>query len=334
MAASIAFILCTEGGQLEQESLLMVESFRRYTGSFKDAPLFSFQVRDRNDVSIETVNKLESFGVKHQKVVLNSRYPDYPLANKPLLCAYAEQTIDADILVFLDSDLVFFSEPNEFLLPPEYDIGIRPEHHKMIGSEGSSDPNEEYWLHLYAIAGVKAPDRFVTTTVDRKTIRAFWNSGVVAVRRSAGIFTAWQQVIEKLLEEGTSINQKNFYYEQSALSATICAQVEVDRVWQFSPGYNYPIHSHNKMIASEQLSSFEQIVCIHDHLFRSRKEKYRERTWVKTLKCMKDFNKNTEKYQWLYAYLKNNTANPLLAQQILETLLFFPGVRQLVPYNR
>jgi hypothetical protein len=332
MSISIAFILCTEGGQLEQESLLMVESFRRYTGSFKDAPLFSFQVRDRNDVSIETVNKLESFGVKHQKVVLNNRYPDYPLANKPLLCAYVEQTINADILVFLDSDLVFFSEPKEFLLPPEYDIGIRPEHHKMIGSEGMSDPNEEYWMRLYTIAGVKDPDRFVTTTVDRKTIRAFWNSGVVAVRRSAGIFTAWQQVIEKLLEEGTSINSKNFYYEQSALSATICAQV--NNIWQFSPGYNYPIHSHNKMIESEQISSFEQIVCIHDHLFRSRKEKYRERTWVKTLKCMNDFDRASEKYYWLYEYLNHHTPTPFLTQQILETILFLPCIRQFIPYNR
>lgn len=329
MSVPIAFILCTEGGALEQESLLMVESFRKYTGQFKDAPLYSFQVREKNDVSAATIAKLTAFGVDHQKVVLNTKYPDYPLANKPLLCAYAEQNIDADILVFLDSDLVFFSEPKEFLLPAEYDIGIRPEHHQMIGSVGSSDPNEAYWLRLYGIAGVKNIDRFVTTTVDQQKIRAFWNSGVVAVRRNRGIFTAWKQTIEQLLEVGTSITKENWYYEQSALSATICATTE--KVFNFSPGYNYPVHSHNAMPATERLSSMEDIVCIHDHLFRPRKEAYRERTWVKTLKRMKEFDRSTPKYKWLYEYLQTHNPKPNIAQKTLETVLFLPGIKSLLP---
>lgn len=333
MSESIAFIMCTEGGgQLEKESLLMVESFRRFTGSFSHAPIYSFQVRQKHDVSSETVAKLEAFGVKHQKVVLNTKYPDYPLANKPLLCAYAEEAIDADILVFLDSDLVFFSEPKEFQLPPESDVGIRPEHHKMIGSEGACDPNEAYWMHLYQIAGVNDPDRFVTTTVDHKKIRAFWNSGVVAVRRKLGIFTAWRNTIEQLLEEGTTITEKNWYYEQSALSATICATT--NNVLHFSPGYNYPVHSHNSMPASERLGSFEAMVCIHDHLFRPRKEQYRERTWVKTLKWMKEFDRSTPKYKWLYDYLQSHNPQANLIQQSLETVLFLPGIRQLLPYKK
>ncbi len=333
MSESIAFVMCTEGGgQLELESPLMVESFRKFTGSFKDAPIYSFQVRDKWDVSPETVTKLEALGVKHQKIVLNTKYPDYPLANKPLLCAYAEQTIDADILVFLDSDLVFFSEPTELRLPPGYDVGIRPEHHKMIGSEGPSDPNEPYWIHLLKIAGAKNSDRFVTTTVDQRKVRAFWNSGLVAVRRKAGIFTVWKQTIEQLLEEGVSITKENWYYEQSALSATICAVT--DKVFNFSPGYNYPIHSHNSMPDTERLSSFEKMVCIHDHLFRPRKEQYRERTWVKTLKQMQGFDFSTPKYKWLYQYLQTYNPKPNLSQQFLETVLFLPGIQQLVPSRK
>jgi hypothetical protein len=333
MSESIAFIMCTEGGgQLEKESLLMAESFRRFTGSFKDAPIYSFHVREKGDVSPTTVSKLEALGVKHQKIVLNTKYPSYPLANKPLLCAYAEQNFDADILVFLDSDLVFFSEPKEFRLLPEFDVGIRPEHHKMIGSEGASDPNEEYWMQLYAITGVKDLNRFVTTTVDQKRIRAFWNSGVVAVRRKLGIFTAWKHTIEQLLEEDTSITKENWYYEQSALSAAICSVT--NNVFHFSPGYNYPVHSHNVMPESEQLSSFEEMVCIHDHLFRPRKEQYRERTWVKTLKWMKKFDRSTPKYQWLYSYLQTHNPAPNFTQKTLETLLFMPGIQWLLPYKK
>lgn len=332
MSIPIAFIMCTEGGQLEQESLLMVESLRRFGGNLKNTPIYSFQVRDKNDVSTPTLKALESFEVKHQKIVLNHKYPDYPLANKPLLCAYAEQNIDAEIIVFLDSDLVFFSEPKEFLLPPEYDVGIRPEHEKMIGSEGENDPNDEYWQYLYQLAGVENRDNFITTTVDRKKIRAFWNSGVVAVRRSAGIFTAWQETFEKLLEEGSTVDKKNFYYEQSALSATICAKT--NKILCFSPSYNYPIHSHNLILKFDRLNSFDDIVCIHDHLFRERKEWYRERTWVKTLKRLKDFDKNSHKYQWLYKYLQENNLKPNLSQSFLEFFLFLPGIQWLLPYQR
>ena len=332
MSIPIALIMCTEGGQLERESLLMVESFRRFGGDLKDTPIYSFQVRDKNDVSTPTLKTLESFGVKHQKVVLNHKYPDYPLANKPLLCAYAEQNIDAEILVFLDSDLVFFSEPKEFLLTAEYDVGIRPEHEKMIGSEGKEDPNDEYWQHLYQLAGVGDKEMFVTTTVDRQKIRAFWNSGVVAVRRSAGIFTAWRETFLKLLEEGSTIDSKNFYYEQSALSATICAKT--NRIWQFSPNYNYPIHSHNPIIESQRMKSFKDIVCIHDHLFRSRKEWYRERTWVKTLKRLKNFDKNSLEYRWLYKYLQEHNSPPNVMQSLLEFVLFLPGIQWILPYQR
>jgi hypothetical protein len=332
MSMPIAFVMCTEGGQLEKEALLMVESFRKYAGSLKDAPIYSFHARDKNDVSPETITALKSFNVEHRKVVLNIKYPDYPLANKPFLCAYAEKNIDADILVFLDSDLVFFSEPKEFLLPLSYDVGIRPEHHKMIGSEGLTDPNDEYWMYLYSLAGVKDADRFITTTADQKKIRAFWNSGVVAVRRKVGMFTAWLQTLEKLLKEGEITSQKNFYFEQSALSATICANT--NKIWHFSPGYNYPIHSHNQLIDSEQKHSFDEIVCIHDHLFRERKEKYRERTWVKTLKHMKKFDQTTEKYKWLYQYLQKNNLKPNLAQHFFEKVLFLPGIQWLLPYKK
>jgi hypothetical protein len=332
MSTSIAFIMCTEGGQLEQESLLMVESFRRFGGNLKDTPIYSFQVREKNDVSDRTLKALAAFGVEHKKVVLNLKYPDYPLANKPLLCAYAEQNIDAEIIVFLDSDLVFFSEPKEFLLPAEYDVGIRPEHEKMIGSEGKDDPNEEYWQHLYTLANVGDQEMFVTTTVDRKKIRAFWNSGVVAVRRSAGIFTAWLETFEKLLTTGSTIDSNNFYYEQSALSATICATT--NKIWCFSPNYNYPIHSHNPIIESDKMSSFKEIVCIHDHLFRNRKEWYRERTWVKTLKRLKNFDKNSLEYRWLYKYLQEHNSPPNLMQSLLEFVLFIPGIQWILPYQR
>ena len=330
MSLPIAFVMCTEAGGLEQESLLMVESVRRFAGAMKDTPIYSYQVREGKDVSPLTIAKLKSLGVEHQKVVLNIKYPDYPLANKPLLGAYVEANLDAEIIVFLDSDLVFFGEPQEFYLPESYEVGIRPEHEKMIGSTGQDDPNDDYWQHLYSLAGVER-SLYVTTTVDRYKIRAFWNSGVVAVRRKGGIFTAWKETFERLVEPGIKVNQANFYYEQSSLSATISALRP--KIWNFSPGYNYPIHAHNNLIESERKNSLTEIVCVHDHFYRQR-EWYRERIWVKTLKRLHNFQRNSAEYRWFYQYLARTNPKPNPVQFMLEQTLFLPGIRKLVPYKR
>lgn len=54
----LAFIMCTEGGQLEQESLLMVESLHRFGDSLKDGSIYSFQVGEKNGVSTPTLKTL------------------------------------------------------------------------------------------------------------------------------------------------------------------------------------------------------------------------------------------------------------------------------------
>ena len=322
MSQPIVFVICTEAGSLEQESLLLVESIRKFAGGLKDTPIYSFQVREGYEISSPTLNSFKSFNVIHQKLVLNSKYPNYPLANKPLLAAYVEQNIDTEIIVFLDSDIVLFSEPKEFLLPPEYEIGLRPEHHKKIGSEGKGDSNEAYWQKIYKLAGVKE-ELFVTTTVDRKKIRAYWNSGVIAVRRKAGIFTAWKHNFEKLAEteDVSSINKANFYFEQSMFSATVSAMTK--KIWNFSPGYNYPIHYHNTLPESEQRSSFGNTICIHDHFFRERKEWFRERIWVKNLKTLRNFDKKSPYYRWFYNYLTEKTSQPNILQIIVEKMFDF-----------
>jgi hypothetical protein len=333
MSTPIVFVMCTEAGQLEEEAILLVESIRKYGGDLKDTPIYSFQVRENAEISPQTFKTLESFDVCHNRNILNTKYPNYPLANKPLTCAYAEQEIDAEIIVFLDSDLVFFSEPKEFLLPPGYDVGLRPEHLKFIASEGESDPNDQYWHEIYAVAGLKDAPPFVTTTVDQKKVRAYWNSGLIAARRSAGIFTTWKNNFENLVstKDVSTTNQDNFYLEQSIFAATICAMKA--NIWQFSVGYNYPIHFHNKLLKSEQLSNFESIVCIHDHLFRER-EWFRERIWVKTLKGLKNFDRTSPQYQWLYAYLSKHTTQANIVQETLENILFTPIVQKILPSKR
>ena len=55
----------------------------------------------------------EELNVEHIARQLNTDFPKNGFANKPVVCSWAERNIEKDVLVFLDSDLVFFNEPTE-----------------------------------------------------------------------------------------------------------------------------------------------------------------------------------------------------------------------------
>jgi hypothetical protein len=297
MSTSIAFLICTEAGPIEDYSLLLVESIRKFGGSLKDAPIYSFEVRNTPEISQKTSKALKALDVVHVREFLNNKYPDFAFANQPCLGTWAEENLDADILVLLDSDQILFNEPEEFLLPSEYDIGVRPVFIKNVGSEGQNDPNEEYWQKLYEIVGTKN-NMFVTSTVDQKNIRAYWNGGLVVVKRNLGLFSNWKNNLEKVME--SKIQPRNggiFYVSQTTMAATICAMTE--KVWTLSPQYNYPISLHNRVPESEQIRSFDNLVSIH----YTNSNKFRDNGLDKSLASLNNLDRSSQKYKWLFEYL-------------------------------
>ncbi|MEH2273594.1 MAG: hypothetical protein V7K40_01870 [Nostoc sp.] len=290
MSIPIAFIICTEPGRLEGQSLMLAESIRKFCGKLKNTPIYSFHPRVGEPISKQTQQAFEALQVTHQQVPINQEFNEYYLANKPLVCAYAEQHIDAEILVFLDSDKCFFYEPNEFLLPVNCNIRIRPEYGQGIGSTGPRDPQEWYWQKLYEVLNVKH-EVFVDTPIGNKKIRAYWNSGLVAVRRSAGIFTAWKENFEKVIRMNITPPQGIYFVEQSVLSVTLCSLEE--KIFHFSSAYSYPLPLHNRLSKESRLKAWDDIVSIHYfNLFF-----YHD--WNAQIISLKNFNRSSQKYQWL-----------------------------------
>ena len=290
MSIPIAFIICTEPGRLEKQSQILAKSIREFGGTLKDTPIYSFHPRKGEAVKKETIEQFELLKVKHQQVPLNVKYHDYYLANKPYVCAFAEENIDAEILVFLDSDKCFFGEPQEFFLPEQYNIGLRVEYGRGVGSTGPADVQEEHWQQLYQALGVKR-ERFVLTPVGNKKIRAYWNSGMVAVRRSAGIFTAWKNNFEQVMELQIIPKQGNYMVEQSVLSVTVCAMDE--EVFTFSPTYSYPLPLHNRLSKEFKIDSLDKMVSIHYFGL------FYYRNWQRQLNKLRGFNKKSTSYLWL-----------------------------------
>src|SRR5581483_1188623 len=70
-------------------------------------------------------------------------------------------------------------------------------------SEGTTGPghaNERYWQELYALAGVSDPP-WVETALQGRRARGYWNSGLVATRREAGLLTEWLDLFRRLVDE-------------------------------------------------------------------------------------------------------------------------------------
>jgi len=254
MPIPIAFIICTEPGRLEKQSQILAESIREFGGQFKETPIYSFHPRKGEPVKQETLKQFELLGVKHQQVPLNVKYHDY------------------------------------YFLPEQYNIGLRVEYGRGVGSTGPADVQEEYWQQLYQALGVKR-ERFVLTPVGNKKIRAYWNSGMVAVRRSAGIFTAWKNNFEQVMELQIIPKQGNYMVEQSVLSVTVCAMDE--EVFTFSPTYSYPLPLHNRLSKEFKIDSLDKMVSIHYFGL------FYYRNWQRQLNKLRGFNKKSTSYLWL-----------------------------------
>ena len=298
MSVPIAFVICTEPGRLENESLLLAESIRKFGGDLKNSPIYSFHPRQGEPISCKAKNAFESLGVVHQQIILNADYPTFAYTNKIFTCAYAEQNIkEAEFLCFLDSDQCIFSEPKELLLPNGYDVGICPVIGQGIASTGENDLlYEDYWKKLYDVFNI-SNKVFVTTRMDDKRIRGYWNSGMVSVRRQTGIFTAWKKNFEKLMTLKLLPAQGIFFIDQVALAVTICSMVE--DVYSFSFSYNYPIAHQNKISKNKKINSFEQIISIHYHRM------FRFNDWKKNLESLKNMDRSSKEYKWLYEKLSS-----------------------------
>jgi len=223
---------------------LLISSLREFGGVLKDIHVYSYQPRKGWEVSQETRKFFETNNVTLIEKVLNEKYTDYPFANKILASSHSEQMLKNEFLVFLDTDMVVLSEPVEFIIPSEYDAVLRPVDSKNIEAENEEDANYPYWEKLYEIAGVKNL-AYVTTSIDKKRIFSYWNSGHLLISNHRNIFQQREEDFRKVMKHNSQPEDGMFYVEQFVFAATISAMN--CNVKQFSHLYNYPIHLQSKI---------------------------------------------------------------------------------------
>lgn len=277
---ALAFVACVERGELEKKTLLLCRSIRRFGGRHADAAIYTFQPRAGTTVSRRTAAQLAELGVEHITERLNVRYGHYAIGNKIFASARAEELAGEDVLVFLDSDTVIVNEPRALELADGIDAAVRPvdmhrspaepdddadpfwqTRFRRVSSSGPGDPMDDYWLRLYDLLGIEARP-FVITTCSHQRIRAYFNSGLVAVRRTAGLFAQWRDDFVRLTEaRHIPRNGPLHYMDQVSLAATLTRVW--DRVAIPDGRYNYPLPGRDSLDEPYRSMPLERLVHIH-----------------------------------------------------------------------
>jgi hypothetical protein len=217
---------------------------RHNTGDFAGAAIWAYAPRPGFRVSNWCRELMDHYEVRLIEEPLNAAHADYPLANKPLALAHAEQHATTEYVIFLDTDILAWKPPVAFLLPAGTDIALVPDGTKTTASSGPGDPFEEYWQRLYALVGARERP-FVRTTLTNEYVRGTWNSGVVPLRRATGIAQQWSDAMRRLMAEGFAPQQAAYLRENNLLSALAAAHW--DRYQELPVTYNYPIQSSTTM---------------------------------------------------------------------------------------
>ena len=252
------FFLIAEAGILESQALLLCQSIRQFAGGYQYAPITVVSPRPDRRPSIDTQRKLAELQVDYLELDIASPCPDYGTSFRVLAAAYLERRAGPDVLIQLDSDTLFVAEP-DFSLPGAVGAA-RPVDVKGMCTDGPGDPFDPYWLDLCRLCGVdyeRLP--WVTTTVDRKTVRASYNGGLVAARRSDGLFAKTEEFFLKLVRAGLKpwagygLNVKSGvgmvglsgseYWGSSQAALSLAFTDHGGPVRILTDAYNIPLHS-------------------------------------------------------------------------------------------
>jgi len=255
-------LICVERGRLEGEALLLLESLRTWGGSLAEAPVYAFAPRPGHEPEPATAERLGELGTTLIAEPLVDRFANIPTFNKVSVSAWAERELDHETLVFTDTDSVFLNEPAEFEAG-DWLAAVRPVDRRIAGSKGKGK-HEPFWRKMYAELGVRERP-FTETTVGQMKIRAYWNSGLIAVRRSAGLFDAWERALNRLFD--AEIVQKRWPQFMDQLSWAGVAATVHDRVRILSDAYNYPVPHRQALAPKARDLDLAAIVHLHYRLW-------------------------------------------------------------------
>lgn len=273
---SVEFVLIAEAGILERQALFLCESLRQFAGRYARCPITVASPRASRRPSLETLQSFERLGCSYLPLDVDSIEPEYGTTFRMYVSAEVEKISKADVLIVMDSDMLFCREPD--LALNGVAAALRPVDVKGMCTFGRDDPRDGYWQALCQTLSVDydcVP--MIETTVDKARVKASYNGGLVAVRRQDRILERTlgyfeRSVAAKLapnvshrIEAGHGVvsgrGSELWGSSQACLSLALWGNSLTVRT--LSEPHNYPLHLFDQMPVEQQRLPLS-IVHYHD----------------------------------------------------------------------
>ncbi len=242
---------------------LLVSSLRRFGGQLSDSDFLLFYAEGLDvPLEIKALDNVELIPFPP------TAYSHYYFAQKVAVCAMAEEHTqhDASVLVWCNPMTLFFNCPDQFLLGEGHSAAFRPVHIQNVGSSYSTaiDP---FWKGVYGRVGRQQDSFTVTSYVDQKILRPYFNSHLFSIDPRIGLMQEWQEVFEDMVVHedfqkeccGDVLHQ--VFLHQAILSALLEERLGIDKLHFLSPDYSYPLHLHNRIPEEKRINTIEKMTC-------------------------------------------------------------------------
>lgn len=310
----ITFVCCVDSGWLEAQTVRMIESVRRWGGRFANAPIVAVTARFGFPISQQTRRIFEKFDVEYIHFWAEHPYTWMPFLNKPNALFAVEQRTTSEFIGWLDSDLLFLTEPDLLILNEGEDF-VACAADKNVGTSGLNDPYDPYWREICQVIGINIDDLpWVTTEMEGKPIRLYWNSGIFVYRRSTNFAKHYLENCLKLIDARLVPNVPGKFQiginEQTALGFTMFKEQLRWRALPYSHNFTMNPLIHDDWYKEEQLKE-AKVTQYHNSMWPA--------FWPIFVECLR--NTHPEVTDWLCSLGPMKNEAPLqwrVASRVLE----------------
>jgi hypothetical protein len=268
VAQETCFVIVLRSEAGEGLARTVIESLRAFGGPLRNSPVWAFLLDlDRVSNALPAIVGLRCF-----PLAVEETYQSYPFAEKVYACARAEAMAGPEIrsLVWLSLDSLIIKPPLLFDLGPvsgiaEADAAFRPVHHQNVGSLAGERP-DDFWRAVYRTLEVDDMPHTVTSFVDGRTLRPYFNTHCFAFSPAMGLARAWwayfvAMVTDEAFQAGPCRDQLHrVFLHQAILSTLVPKLLAWERVRLLPPEYNYPLNLLNEMPADRRAPTLNSLV--------------------------------------------------------------------------
>ena len=272
--AGITVVMCAEDNETGPAAALLLASLRRLSQPWAGADVLCFSPREGHSPCGTVRSALVGMGAELIDDTLNDRWVDLPRSNKVLAAAWAERRCaPGETIVVVDSDTIFTADPQLTVAPGT--AAVTPVWLSGLASEGYGDPLEALWQVAESTCGLERRSGFISPLLENKSIRPYFNSGLIAVRAADLLLGSWLTAYSALLAHDRftrivnmlSTNENDYgcataYLDQVALALAL-STVDVEPL---PPIYNCPIHYLDRI--DEPWRSIIPSTVVHVHYLK------------------------------------------------------------------